>query len=405
MNAPRLPRSRALRALLLGGAVLVLALAFRSLRARAVPAARVARTDLVATLVVNGRVLALRRAAVGSAVTARVVDVLVEEGARVRAGQLLARLDDTEAAAAAAEARSRRAQAEASLSELTTTSSGVAAEALAQARLDLDQARRELSRIEALARDGFVPSRDVEDARRGVEMAESRAKSAALTAASAAPGGAEERRVRAELAASRAAEEGTRAREKLLAVAAPADGTVLTRSVEKGDVATPGRTLFTLALDAETLLLAQPDERNLSSLRVGQPARASADAFPAESFAAEVVLVSPGVDPAKGTVDVRLRVPDPPAYLRPDMTLSVQIETGRKAGALTVPLPAISDARTAPWVLVASGGRAERRAVTLGLSGGETAEVLTGLTEGETVLLPAVPPVGDGERVRPVVPR
>ncbi len=405
MSVPRLSRSRWGRTAVAAGVLLVLFVAFRSLRGRPVPSARVERKDLVATLVVNGRVLALRKTAVGSAVTARVTEVLVDEGARVAKGDVLARLDVSEAEAALAEARSRSAQAEAALAGLTTTSSRVAAEAHAQARLELEQARRDLQRAEALGRDGFVSDRDLEDARRAVDLAVSRETSAALTARSAAPGGAEERRVSAELAAARAAEAAASARLLLHSVRAPADGTVLTRTVERGDVVSPGTALFTVALDAETLLLAQPDERNLSSLSVGQRARASADAFPDRSFPAEVVLVSPGVDLARGTVDVRLRVPEPPPYLRPDMTLSVEIETGRKAGALVVPVASVLDPRAKPWVLVVEKGRAARRDVTLGLSGGEVAEVVAGLVEGEQVLLPAVPPVRAGERVRTVLSR
>lgn len=359
----------------------------------------------MATLVVNGRVLSLRKTAVGSAVTARVTEVLVDEGARVVKGDLLARLDVSEAEAALVEARSRRAQAEAALAELATTSSRVAAEAHAQALLELAQARRDLSRAEALGKDGLLSDRDLEDARRAVGLAVSRERSAALTARSAAPGGAEERRVTAEVAAARAAEAAAAARLALHSVEAPADGTVLTRTVERGDVVTPGTALFTVALDAETLLLAQPDERNLASLSVGQRARASADAFADRSFPAEVVLVSPGVDLAKGTVDVRLRVPEPPPYLRPDMTLSVEIETGRKASALVVPVASVLDPRTKPWVLVVEGGRAARRDVTLGLLGGDVAEVVAGLAEGEPVLLPEVPPVLPGERVRTVLSR
>ena len=98
-----LPRSRAVRAV---GALLLLSLllaGFRSLRGRGVPAARVARTDLLETLVVSGRVLARSKASIGSPVTGRVEAVLVEEGERVKAGQPLVRLDEREAVAAAAE--------------------------------------------------------------------------------------------------------------------------------------------------------------------------------------------------------------------------------------------------------------------------------------------------------------
>ena len=61
-----------------------------------------------------------------------------------------------------------------------------------------------------------------------------------------------------------------------------------------------------LASDGETELMVQPDERNLAFLEVGQPAVAVADAFPREPFPAEVRYIAPSIDPARGTVEVRL---------------------------------------------------------------------------------------------------
>jgi HlyD family secretion protein len=68
---------------------------------------------------------------------------------------------------------------------------------------------------------------------------------------------------------------------------------------------------------------------------------ASAGAFPNEAFAAEVVYVNPGIDLQRASVEVKLRVPEPPDYLRQDMTISVDIETARHPGALIVPAEAI----------------------------------------------------------------
>jgi HlyD family secretion protein len=103
-------------------------------------------------------------------------------------------------------------------------------------------------------------------------------------------------------------------------------------------------------------------------------------------------------------VEVKLRVPQPPAYLRQDMTVSADIEVGRSAGALTVPARAVHDAAGgAPWVLRLNGGHAERRAVTLGLRGNGVAEILSGLADGDTVVLAGNAEVAAGDRVRPVL--
>ena len=386
-----LRRSRTAR---YGGALLLVLVAswgLRTLRGRPVEAARVGRKDLLETLVVNGRVLARSKAALGSPVASRVLDVLFEEGDRVKAGQLLVRLDDREAAAAVAEAR-------ALLERTRGADRRAAEEARAQAALRLELADRELARVAALRTDGFVSEQQADDARKVRDLARSELAAGAAKARAAAPGGEDERAAESAL---RAAE----ARLALLRVTAPEPGVVLVRSVEPGDVVPPGKVLVTMALDRETQILAQPDERNLPSLRVGQKARASADAYPDRSFAAEVISVAPGVDLARGTVDVKLRVPDPPPDLRTDMTLSVELEVGRKEKVLVVPLEAVRDAATAPWVWSVRGRRAARTPVRLGARGGNVAEVVEGLSEGDIVVRRPRDVARDGESVRAVLPQ
>ena len=81
---------------------------------------------------------------------------------------------------------------------------------------------------------------------------------------------------------------------------------------------TPARPLLTMAVDAAAQIVFSPDEKNLATIAVGQRARASADAFPRDAFDAEVAWIAPAVDPQRGSVEVRLRVPSPPPFLRPD---------------------------------------------------------------------------------------
>jgi HlyD family secretion protein len=388
MSIP-LPRSRAARA---GAGILVvvlLALGARSLRGRAVEATRVARTDLLETLVVSGRVLARSKASLGSPVTGRVEGVLVDEGDRVKAGQLLVRLDEREAAAALAEARAR-------LDRALGADRRSAEEERTQATHRLAIEERQLARVASLRAEGFVSEREEDDARKARDLARSAVAAATERARSAAFGGSDERAAAAVVASAQA-------RLAQLRVLAPEPGVVLVRAVEPGDVVSPGKVLLTLALDRETQLIAQPDEKNLPSLRVGQKARASADAFPDRSFAAEVISISPGVDLARGTVDVKLRVPDPPAELRTDMTLSVELEVGKRNGVLVVPLESVRDAASGPWVLAIRSRRAVRTPVSLGARGGVVAEVVKGLAEGDLVVR-SPGAVKDGQRVRGVLP-
>jgi HlyD family secretion protein len=151
----------------------------------------------------------------------------------------------------------------------------------------------------------------------------------------------------------------------------------------------------------ETQIVLQIDERNLSRLRLGQNALASADAYPNERFAAEVVYINPGVDAQRGTVEVKLTVRKPPAYMRQDMTVSADIEVERRAGALSLPADTVHDLTgPAPWVLAVRHGAVHRQPVKLGLRGEGAVEVTEGLAEGELVVPTAAAKIKAGQRVR-----
>ena len=135
--------------------------------------------------------------------------------------------------------------------------------------------------------------------------------------------------------------------------------------------------------------------------RLGLKARASADAFPQESFEAEVTYVAPSIELQRGTVEVRLRVASPPSYLRPDMTASVDLSVASKRSALVVPFEAVRGLATPrPWALAVVGTRTERRELTLGIRGEGSVEVLAGLVEGDAVVLPDGQRLEPGQRVR-----
>jgi HlyD family secretion protein len=162
--------------------------------------------------------------------------------------------------------------------------------------------------------------------------------------------------------------------------------------------------LKVLAPSGGAQIVLQIDERNLGKLAVGQAALVSADAYPRQNFPATIAFINPGIDIARASATVKLSVPNPPAYLRQDMTVSVDIETARRKQALVLPLSAIHDALSArPWVLLASEGRAVRRDVKLGLLGNLQVQVLAGLVAGDTAI-PATSAIVAGARVRPLNP-
>jgi len=155
-----------------------------------------------------------------------------------------------------------------------------------------------------------------------------------------------------------------------------------------------------LALDGPTELVVFPSEENLGQLHVGAPATASADAYPDSTFQARVSLVAPSVDPSQGTVEVRLAVDRPPRYLRPEMTVSVNIEAGKRDQASVLPESVVRGLGTdSPWVAVVRDGRLTRQPVDIGLRADRYVEILQGVAEGQLVVPPQDSPAL-GERVR-----
>jgi len=329
--------------------------------------------------------------------------VRAREGERVTAGQVLVELDDRELSTQVEQARAGVLVASTRVGQLRTVSARVAGESVRQAQANLRAAETTWERQRTLFRSGAIAATELESAQRAVDVARSQLQSAQIASAGSSAGGGDARvavagRVQAE-AALRVAE----ARLAQSRVVAPAAGVIMTRSVEPGDVVTPGRALLVLLRDGDTELSMTPDERNLADLRLGQRAVASAEAFPDRPFPAEVSYIAPTIDALRGTVEVKLRVPTPPPFLRPSMTVSVEVEVARHPNALSLPPDAVRDAATpSPWVMVVGDdGRTARRPVTLGLRGERVVEVASGLGERERVVPSSVgAAVRVGQRVR-----
>ncbi|MDP3135945.1 MAG: HlyD family efflux transporter periplasmic adaptor subunit, partial [Burkholderiaceae bacterium] len=168
-----------------------------------------------------------------------------------------------------------------------------------------------------------------------------------------------------------------------------------------GQIVQPGRSLLSLALAGPTQLKAQADERFLGQLQAGQTATVVADAFADQRFAARVLSIAPAVDAQRGAIEVKLAlVQQAPAFLREDMTLSVEVQTARRDSAVVLPLAALraQAADGAAQVMVHQEGRAQMRRVRLGLSTLEAVEILEGLAPGDAVLLGGT--LAPGQRVR-----
>jgi HlyD family secretion protein len=347
---------------IVSGVVLVLAgtgLLLLTLRPPPAQALQMQAGPLVRTLQFSARVATLSRVDIGSTLTGRVAQVRVREGAQVRRGDVLITLETDELKAAVAQAVAAQSQADATL----------------------QVARATLTRAQQLVAQNFYSAAQLDEARRALDVA------------------------LAQQASARAAIVAARARLEQAAILAPTAARVLSRQVEPGQIVQPGRALMSLALAGPTQITAQVDERFLDQLQVGQKAMVVADAFADQRFAAHVLSIAPVIDPQRGAIEVKFALEEtPPAFLREDMTLSVEVETGRRERALVLPLTALlgtasgAPANPQASVLVVQNGRVQERSVRLGLRTLDAVEILEGLAAGDVVLLQRTLQVG--KRVR-----
>lgn len=378
------------RFLLIAVCLLLVMLAWsgmQKMRGPALSSYQVQAQALVQTVVATGRVAAVSRAQVSSPITGVVVERRVREGDMVKPGDVLAILRADDLAAAVREA-------EAALAQLQQATRPQAQASLREAQSRLAQASREVNRRRDLFQQKMITNESMEQAIQIETAARTAVEQALLANNAVGVGKASETAARARIASAKAQLAKTTIRAEVA-------GIVLTRNAEPGDLAQPGRVLFEIARAGDTEVLMPLDEKNLGVLAIGQAATCIADAFPNRPFPAKVSFIAPGIDPQRGTVEVRLTVDPVPEFVRQGMTISVNVETGRRDRALVVPndvLFATNGNNATVWVV--EDGRAVRRQVQLGLRGLIQTEVTTGLRAGDWVLTAIPSSLADGDRVR-----
>lgn len=361
----------------------------------------VTRQTLVQSVAATGRLNTSARMELGAEVAGTVATVAVREGQSVRAGAVLLQLSDTEARAALQQAHASWLEAQGHALQQSSVSAPVSRQAVVQAQAAFDAAQRDHRRAGELVAQGFYAQQKLDEAQRALDTARSALDSAQVQAQANQARGVEPALAAARMQQALAAQAVAQARLSKLTLRSPVDALVLSRQVEPGNTVQPGKVLLTLAATGGVRIDAAIDERHLQWLHLGMPARAVADAYPEQAFDAQLTFIAPAVDPQRGSVEVRLAVPQPPDFLRPDMTVSLELVGDSRSNALVLTSGAVREAeRGKPWALrLTTNGRAERVEVQLGLRGVGAVEIQSGLNEGDEVIAPtekALP----GDRVR-----
>ena len=348
---------------------------------------RLARRDLTAQVYGNGTVEAKVVVGVSSRITGRITQVLADQGDRVKAGQLLARLEDDDFAAQVAQAQAELSRARA---ETRAAEAG-----LNQAKASLRLAAKNAQRFRALVKDDLVSRQEAEQydtadavardeaARRQSELEASRLAEAAAKSAVA-------------LAASRLAD--TR-------IFAPQDGIIVSRDLEQGGTVAPGLSIFTLADPALVWVKANVDEAMLPGVAVGRPATISLRSEPGRDFPGQVARLGRQSD--RVTEELEVDVAFTPALpgFRLGEQADVLIVSASKDGALALPSATVNSrgGKRGVW-RVQGDGRILFTPVVCGIEdrAGFT-EIVSGLPADVPVALapaPAMAKFKDGLKVR-----
>jgi RND family efflux transporter MFP subunit len=330
----------------------------------------------------SGYVIARRQATVSSKVTGKVVELLIEEGKAVKAGEVLARLDDS----------NTRAQLSLSESQLDASKA-----AQAEVKVQLVEAERQLRRTRELHERKLVSDAAIDNAQSTVDSLKARLESAQLNVS--------------------VAERGVSVQRRLLddtVVRAPFAGVITVKNAQVGEMISPlsaggagTRTGIGTLVDMDSLEIeVDVNENFINRVRPGQRVEAVLNAYPDWKIPCAVIAVIPTADRSKATVKVRIGIEAKDARIIPDMGVRVAfLPEGEAAAAadapagVLVPAEAVKDEAGTSVVFVLKGEAVERRAVKLGAARGGQVQVLAGLGAGEQVAIGDLAQLADGAKV------
>ncbi|MBI4502389.1 MAG: efflux RND transporter periplasmic adaptor subunit [Gemmatimonadetes bacterium] len=369
----------------------------------------VARRNLVATVTASGKIVPQRKVDVSADITGRIIEIPVKEGAIVRRGDLLLRIDPSQYEAGVARAQAALSSAQASV---------------VQSKANRDQAKRALDRATELRRtnEQLVSQEQLEQAQTSYDVASALANSA-------------EHQVEQGRAALKEAQDAL----AKTVIRSPMDGQVTRVAVEVGEVAVPGTfsretgLLMTVSDLSVILVKVRVDETDVVRLHLGDSTSVTIDAFPDTTFIGRVTKVAQSAILQQAAAsatgdravdyDVEVTLDNPPKNVRPDLSATAKMVTDTRKDALTIPIIALTvrenkpiSTETAPrdttngkketeGVFIVQKSMAQFRPVRVGIAGEEYFEVLDGLRPGDSIAAgpyQAIRDLKDSAKIKPM---
>jgi len=308
---------------------------------------------------ISGSLTPEKSATIRAEMSGSVVQTYAEAGQRVNAGQQLAQLD-------ASVLRDQQISAQGAV---TTAQSAY------------DIAQRDLSRAQTLEKAGAIAERDVEQARNAVIAA------------------------RGQLSTARAQLANINKQLDKASVQAPFSGVVSARSVNAGDVVTPGTALYTVVDPGSMQLEASVPADALGDVRVGMPVDFTVNGYPNRHFTGRITRVNPTADPTTRQVKILASIPNAGNTLVGGLFAEGRVSSEAHTAPM-VPIAAVDERGLRPTVVRLKNGKVEKVEVGLGIrdQAAETVEITSGLAPGDTVLLGAARGISPGTPVKVSAP-
>jgi len=366
-------------------AIVAAVLYFNGILSTAIPVevatvSQVYPSQTLSQLNASGYVVAQRKAAVASKTTGRLVALMVEEGSRVKEGQIIARLENEDVVASLNQAEANLKAARANLEET---------------KAQMEDNLRTFNRYKQLVDGGYI-------ARSQFDTAEAQYLRAKATVAAS----------EAAVNAAEAAVQGARVAVDYTFIRAPFDAVVLTKNADIGDIVTPlgaaanaKAAVVTIADLGSLQMEADVAETNLGLVKKGQPCEIQLDALPDSRFRGVVHAIVPTVDRSKATILVKVRFTNKDPRILPEMRakvafLSRQLKEEEQKSVTAVPPSSLVIKGNQTFVFAVRENRVEEKQIKSGQPFGDMMEVLSGVEAGEKVVIKPPKKLRNGSRVK-----
>lgn len=356
--------------------------------------AKVEKGDLAKSVVATGKVEPITKVEIKSKASGIVKKLLVDAGDRVKRGQLLAQLDKEEISAQVEQSKAGLQAADASLTSAEADYDRAKVDAEGP---DVPLLKRAYDRSVGMAKEGVVSASALDDAQKNYEMALNKQN---VAKAQVAVLKSKIAQARAQVAQDQANLKQLEEQLSYTDVESPIDGVVLSRDVEIGDavssilvLGSSATLIMTLGDTSEVYVKGKVDESDIGKVYLGQPSRIKVESFKDKTFNGKVTKISPmGVEKDNVTTfEVRVSINNPGGELKAEMTANAEILLEEHKNVLQIPEGAIiydNQKKASVEVPDPKGKEGKRKvAVNIGISNGAKTELLSGLKEGDQVVL------------------